>query len=215
MKNLLILTLTLLSLTAQAQNLSEISRTWKSDDGGQPLGEIIKTWIRKDIDMVDGKSVRYILPDDTARYFQHGDKRFSVLIIFTELDKLAGYDTVMVDDQTPENVTSGAIGQFPNSSGTFYNNTLTYRTSTSISGSIEFTFTGVGIDWITETAPSHGSVTIDLDGQSEVIKLYEAPYGSQVSLFQKRGLVNGPHKITISSNVGQFVHDGWRVYKLK
>jgi len=88
--------------------------------------------------------------------------------------------------------------------------------ATSVNDSLQFTFTGTGIDYIAEKHTDLGDVDVYVDGvlkQNVNLRLENFPRLSQVVVFRTAGLSNGHHTIKIvNRSTAGAVLDAFRVY---
>jgi hypothetical protein len=88
--------------------------------------------------------------------------------------------------------------------------------TTSVNDSLQFTFTGTGIDYIAEKHTDLGDVDVYVDGalkQNVNLRLENFPRLSRVVVFRTDGLADGPHTIKIvNKSTAGAVLDAFRVY---
>ena len=76
-------------------------------------------------------------------------------------------------------------------------------TTTSNGDSVSYTFTGTGIEYITETHPDHGDVDIYIDGAlHKTVNAYGASHVAQVTLHSVQNLASGMHTIELVKRSG-------------
>jgi len=84
--------------------------------------------------------------------------------------------------------------------------------------SAELTFTGAGIELISEKCSDHGAMDVTLDGQLKQtvdLALHNFPRLSQVVVFRAYGLPAGRHTIkVVNKGQGFGIIDAFRVYGL-
>ena len=95
-----------------------------------------------------------------------------------------------------------------------YNDDVHYTTS--VNDSLQFTFTGAGIDYIAEKHTELGDVDVYVDGtlkQNVNLRLENIPRLSQVVVFRIEGLSQRSHTIKIvNKSTAGAVLDAFRVY---
>lgn len=95
-----------------------------------------------------------------------------------------------------------------------YNDDVHYTTS--VGDSLQFTFTGTGIDYLAEKNTDLGDVDVYVDGvlkENVNLRLQNFPGLSQVVVFRIEGLSHGPHTIKIvNKTTAGAVLDAFRVY---
>jgi hypothetical protein len=87
--------------------------------------------------------------------------------------------------------------------------------ATTNGSTVEYTFTGTGVDYATEKSPDQGHVDVTIDNVfQQTISCY-GPTGlvPQVA-YSNKGLASGSHTIKISKKDGYFmVFDALRIYR--
>ena len=88
--------------------------------------------------------------------------------------------------------------------------------TTSVNDSLQFTFSGTGIEYLAEKHPELGNVDVYVDGalkQNVNLHLENFPRLSRVVVFRIKGLSGGPHTIKIvNKSTAGAVLDAFRVY---
>jgi hypothetical protein len=82
--------------------------------------------------------------------------------------------------------------------------------------SMEFTFNGSGIDYLTEKYKDEGDVSVSIDGgpaQTVSLKMINFPRLTQITVFRVQGLAERNHTIRVVNKSDDFaVVDGFKVY---
>jgi hypothetical protein len=123
-------------------------------------------------------------------------------------------DSTLINDDDARITYSGSWRSLGHRGFSDYNDDVHYTTS--INDSLQFTFTGAGIDYIAEKHTDLGDVDVYVDGalkQNVNLCLENFPRLSQVVVFRIEGLSDGPHTIRIvNKSTAGAVLDAFRVY---
>jgi len=124
-------------------------------------------------------------------------------------------DSTLVNDDDARITYSGSWRSLSQRGFSDYNDDVHYTNS--VGDSLQFTFTGAGIDYLAEKHTDLGDVDVYVDGvlkQNVNLHLENFPRLSQVVVFRAEGLSVGPHTIKIvnKSTTGA-VLDAFRVYR--
>jgi hypothetical protein len=147
---------------------------------GQPLveGGSGKVWNKKkDYILQDGAVFKYVVDNtnDTARYFQPGEKKYELTVTVREIKPPMPLDSASIDDASPSCVYAGSPWyHFANQPWTqvHYNKTVSF---TSVAGaSVSTSFSGARFTIWSERAKNKGKFQIYLkSGQSEPVMIGE------------------------------------------
>jgi hypothetical protein len=123
-------------------------------------------------------------------------------------------DSTLVNDDDARISYSGSWRSLTHRGFSDYNDDVHHTTS--VGDSLQFTFTGAGIDYIAEKNTNLGDVDVYLDGalkQNVNLHLENFPRLSQVVVFRVEGLSRGQHTIKIvNKTTAGAVLDAFRVY---
>ncbi|MGA2609444.1 MAG: hypothetical protein ABSH01_18535 [Terriglobia bacterium] len=123
-------------------------------------------------------------------------------------------DSTLINDDDARITYSGSWRSLGHRGFSDYNDDVHYTTS--VNDSLQFTFTGAGIDYLAEKHTDLGDVDVYVDGalkQNVNLRLENFPRLSQVVVFRTDGLSDGPHTIKIvNKSTAGAVLDGFRVY---
>ena len=123
-------------------------------------------------------------------------------------------DSTLVNDDDARITYSGSWRSIGHRGFSDYNDDVHYTAS--VNDSLQFTFTGAGIDYIAEKYTDLGDVDVYVDGalnQNVNLRIENLPRFSQVVVFRTGGLSDGPHTIKIvNKSTAGAVLDAFRVY---
>jgi hypothetical protein len=123
-------------------------------------------------------------------------------------------DSTLINDDDARITYSGSWCSLGHRGFSDYNDDVHYTIS--VNDSLQFTFTGAGIDYIAEKHTDLGDVDVYVDGvlkQNVSLRLENFPRLSQVVVFRTNGLSDGSHTIKIvNKSTAGAVLDAFRVY---
>jgi hypothetical protein len=123
-------------------------------------------------------------------------------------------DSTLVNDDDARIAYSGSWRSLTHRGFSDYNDDVHYTTA--VGDSVQFAFTGAGIDYLAEKNSDLGDVDVYLDGvlkENVNLRLQNFPRLSQVVVCRIEGLSRGPHTIKIvNKTTAGAVLDAFRVY---